>query len=78
MEAIAQKFHEICVNIANNSTGVTLGILIVVVLIIGLCLIISKKSRQNALEWVPWVLVGTAVALSAVAIADAIGSTAQF
>lgn len=78
MEAIAQKIYNFCVNIANYSTPITLGILIIVTLIIGISFIVSKKARQNALEWVPWVLIGTAVALGAVAIADAVGSAVQF
>lgn len=78
MEAIAQKFYNFCVNIANNSTLITLGILIVVVLIIGLSLMLSKKARDNAKEWIPWTLVGSAVAFSAIAIADAIGNTVKF
>ena len=78
MEAISQNFYNFCVNIANNSTMITLGILVVVILIIGISLIISKKARQNALEWIPWVLVGTAVALSAVGLAETIGASAKF
>lgn len=78
MEKIAQNFYNFCVDIANNSTPITLGIVVVVILIIGLSFIVSKKARQNAMEWVPWVLIGTAVALGAVAIADAVGSAVQF
>lgn len=78
MEQIAQKFNSWCVTIANQSTQIILGILIVVVLIIGLSLMLSKKARDNAKEWIPWVAVGVAVALSAVTIADSIGNSLKF
>lgn len=78
LSTIAQRFHDLCVNIANNSGQITLGVLIVVTLIIGISLMVSKKARQNAIEWIPWVLVGAAVALSAVGIAEGIGSAAKF
>lgn len=78
MEVIAQNFKDLCTTVANNSTPITLGILIIVVLIIGISLMVSKKARQNAIEWIPWVLIGTGVALSAVGIAEAIGASAKF
>lgn len=78
LAAIAQKFNDLCVNIANYSGPITLGILVVVTLIIGISLMVSKKARQNAIEWIPWVLVGTAVALSAVGIAEGIATVTKF
>lgn len=78
MEAIAQKFYDFCVQIANNSTLITLGILIIVVLIIGISFMVSKKARDNAKEWTPWVLIGAGISLAAVAIAESIGNSVKF
>lgn len=78
MEAISQKFYDICANIANQATPITLGILIIVVLIIGISLMVSKDARQNAMKWIPSVLIGAGISLAAVGIADAIGSAVQF
>lgn len=78
MLAISKKFYDMCVGIADNSFWIVAGILIVVTLVIGISLLVSKKSRDNAKEWIPWVLVGTAVAISPVVIAEAITKMAKF
>ncbi len=78
MAAIAKKFYDMCVGIADNSFWIVAGILVVVILIIGVSMIVSKKARDNAKEWIPWVLAGTAVAISPVVIAEAITKMAKF
>lgn len=72
------KFKEWCVAIANESTPIVMGILVIIILIIGISLAVSKKARQNAIEWIPWVAVGAGVALGAVTIATAIGKSVAF
>lgn len=78
MEQIAQNFYNWCVSIANVSQWIVIGILIIVVLIIGISLMVSKKARDNAKEWIPWVLVGAAVALSPVLISEAVVNMTKF
>lgn len=78
MEVIAQNFNNWCVKIANQSTPITIGILIIVTLIIGISLMVSSDARKNAIKWIPWVLLGTGVALAAVTIATTIGDSVKF
>lgn len=78
MEQIAQNFYDMCANIAEYSTLITMGVLIIVTLVIGLSLIVSKEARENAKKWIPWVLIGSVVALCPVLIAEAVANLAQF
>ncbi len=78
LDQIAQNFNSWCVTIANQSTPISFGILIIVTLIISLSLMVSSDARKNAIKWIPWVLVGMAGALSTVSIATAIGNSVQF
>lgn len=78
MQQIAQNFYNACTSLADYSQLIVMGVLIVVILIIGLSLIISKDARENAKKWIPWVLIGTAVALFPVVIAEAVANMAQF
>lgn len=78
MEAIAKKFYDYAVDIANNSTYIVIAVLIIAILIIGLSLALSEDARKSAKKWIPWAIVGTIVALSPVTIANAIVANAAF
>lgn len=78
MEQIAQNFYNWCVRVADISQWIVIGILIIVVLIIGISLMVSKKARDNAKEWIPWVLLGAAVGLSPVLISEAVVNMTKF
>ena len=78
MEQIAQNFYDACAKIADYGQLITMGVLIVVILVIGLSLIVNKEARENAKKWIPWVLIGTAGALSPVVIAVAVANMTQF
>lgn len=78
MAQISKKFYDMCVGIADNSFWIVLGILVVVTLLIGLSMIVSKKARDNAKEWIPWAILGTAISISPVVIAEAITNMTKF
>lgn len=78
LEQIGQNFYNQCVKLANVSQWIVLGVLVVVVVAIGISLMASKKARENAKEWIPWVLLGAVFALSPVAIAEAVSNMAKF
>lgn len=78
LAGIAQKFQELCISIANNSVPITIGLIILIALLIGLRLMMGKKGKQDAVEWIPPALIGAIVALGAVSIGTAIGASLQF
>ncbi len=78
LSAIAQKFQELCISIANNSVPITIGLIVLIALLIGLRLMMGKKGKQDAVEWIPPALIGAIVALGAVSIGTAIGASLQF
>lgn len=78
LEQISLDFYDKCVQIANISHWIVLGVFIIVVLGGGLALLISDDVRKNAKKWIPWVILAVAIALCPVIIAEAIAGAVQF
>lgn len=78
MDAIAQKWYNWCVSIANSSNYIIIGILIIALVIVGIYCMLGEEARTKAKKAFIGMGIGVFIALGAVTIANAFASSVAF
>lgn len=68
------NFQKTITTFVTNARPIVIAVIAVALLILGVMMIYpNERSKQAAKDAIPWVVIGAAVALGAVTLADAIG-----